>query len=134
MDVSGRRIGLRVMGAMALIFGLLTVVSGGQVLFGAESHRVAAGDYVGFVVWFNFLAGFAYIAAGIGLWLGGRWAVWLSLFIAVATLAVFALFGMHVLQGGRYEMRTVAAMTLRTAVWWVLFLLGRRLLSRAAPA
>lgn len=132
MSVSGRRIGPRVMAAIALIFGLLTLVSGGQVLFGAESHRAAAGDYVGFVVWFNFLAGFAYIAAGIGLWLGSRWAVWLSLLIAVATLAVFALFGVHILQGGRYEMRTVAAMTLRTATWWVFFLIGRRLLPRVA--
>lgn len=132
MDVSGRRVGLRLMAAIGVLFGLMTLISGGQVLFGAESHRLAAGDYVGFVVWFNFLAGFAYIAAGIGLWLGRRWAVWLSLFIAVATLAVFALFGVHVLQGGRYEMRTVAAMTLRTGAWWVFFLLGRRLLLRVA--
>ncbi len=31
--------------------------------------RVAAGNFVPFVVWFNFLAGFVYVAAGVELWL-----------------------------------------------------------------
>jgi hypothetical protein len=33
------------------------------------------------------------------------------------TAGVFAAFGLHVHQGGAYEMRTVGAMTLRTFVW-----------------
>ena len=61
------------------------------------SARAAAGDYVPFVLWFNFLAGFAYIVAGAGLFLWRQWAVKLSLFIALATLLVFAAFGIHIL-------------------------------------
>ena len=38
--------------------------------------RQAAGHYVPFVLWFNFLAGFAYIVAGVGLWMRRRWAAW----------------------------------------------------------
>ena len=37
--------------------------------------------------------------------------------IAAATLVVFAGFAAHVYQGGLYEMRTVVAMTVRSAVW-----------------
>jgi len=102
---------------VALLFGVLTVVSGGRVLFGPAEARAAAGNYVPFVLWFNVLAGFAYVAAGVGLWLWRRWAAWLALGIAVATLLAFAAFGLHVAAGGAFEARTVAAMTLRSAVW-----------------
>ncbi|MDP6882721.1 MAG: hypothetical protein QF830_01170 [Rhodospirillales bacterium] len=55
---------------VAAAFGLVTLKSGGEVLFFEGAGRQAAGDYVSFVVWFNFLAGFAYIvaAAGLALW------------------------------------------------------------------
>lgn len=101
--------------AVALLFGVATVVSGGRVLFGPGA--AAAGDYVPFVVWFNFLAGFAYVAAGIGLWLRRRWAAPLALVLALLTALVFAAFGAHILGGGAFEARTVAAMSLRTFVW-----------------
>jgi uncharacterized membrane protein (DUF2068 family) len=103
----------------AVLFGLLTVYSGGAVLFDSAA-RQAAGNYVAWVVWFNFLAGFAYIIAGVGLWLRQRWAMWLSFLIAGATLLVSAAFGVYVLSGGSYEMRTVAAMSLRTVVWLII--------------
>ncbi len=101
---------------IALAFGLLTLKSGGGVLF-FEGPRLAAGNYVPFVVWFNFLAGFAYIAAAIGLWLRERWAARLSAAIAILTFLVFAAFGLHILAGGAFEMKTVGAMTLRLGVW-----------------
>ena len=46
-----------------------------------------------------------------------HWAVWISIFIVVATIIVFALFGLHILNEGMYEVRTVVAMSLRTVVW-----------------
>ena len=104
---------------LAVLFGLLTIVSGGSTLFNAEAQQ-AAGNTVGFVLWFNFLAGFAYVIAGVGLWRMQRWAMWLSLAIATASLIVFAAFGLHILTGGSYEMRTVAAMSLRTVVWFII--------------
>jgi len=111
---------------VALAFGALTVFSGGRVLFGLEAARAAAGNYVPFVLWFNFLAGFAYIAAGVGLWLWQRWAAWLALGIATATALVFAAFGVHIALGGAFEPRTVAAMTLRTAFWVAIAVAAQR--------
>ena len=44
---------------VAVLFGLLTVLSGGRTLFGGEAGRLAAGAIVPFVLWVNFVAGFA---------------------------------------------------------------------------
>lgn len=109
--------GLKTAGAIGLVFGLLTVFSGGTALFGGEAARAAVGNAVPFVLWFNFIAGFLYVIAGLGLLLKARWAVRLSIAIALATALVLAAFGLHVAGGGLYEMRTVGAMLLRTAVW-----------------
>jgi hypothetical protein len=109
------KLSLRLAAIVAVLFGAATVLSGGNVLFG--SGAAAAGHYVPFVVWFNFLAGFAYIVAGAGLWRHRPWAVALALAVAILTALVFAAFGIHVARGGAFEMRTVAAMTLRTVLW-----------------
>jgi hypothetical protein len=100
-----------------VLFGLLTVLSGGRALFGGEAARTAVGNAVEFVLWFNFVAGFAYVLAGIGLFLWRRWAAQLSAIIGISTLVVFIAFGWHVATGGAFEVRTVGAMTLRSGFW-----------------
>jgi hypothetical protein len=85
------------------------------VLFGEGA--AAAGDYVPYIVWFNFLAGFAYVAAAAGLWRGRRWAAFMALALALLNALFFAALGGHIAAGAAYEVRTVAAMTLRTAFW-----------------
>ncbi len=125
-----RSIGIRVITVIAITFGLLTILSGGTVLFVGGTFREQAGNYVPFVVWFNFCAGFAYLIAGGGLWMQKSWAVFVSVFIVVATLVCFGIFGIHILMGGLYEVRTVAAMTLRTAVWTSIAVFAYRKISR----
>ncbi len=102
---------------VGVLFGALTIVSGGSVVLFNGPARVAAGDYVPFVVWFNFIAGFAYIAAGVGLYLLRGWAINLSVAIVVASLLVFGWLGIHILQGGAFEARTIGALVLRILVW-----------------
>ncbi|MCP4183961.1 MAG: hypothetical protein GY761_11695 [Hyphomicrobiales bacterium] len=109
---------------IAILFGALTVFSGGSVIFLSEAAQ-AAGNYVPFVVWFNFLAGFAYMISGIGLYKWRQWGVNLSMVIAVLTLLVFAGLGFHILSGGAYEMRTVIAMTFRLSMWTGIAVLAR---------
>ena len=75
------------------------------------------GAVVPFVLWFNFVAGFSYLLAGIGLWRGTAWAPALSIGIAAATAVVFVFFLWHVWRGGAYESRTMAAMVLRLGIW-----------------
>jgi hypothetical protein len=128
-----RPVWLSTLAVVAIVFGLLTIISGGRTLFDAETQRLA-GNYVGFVLWFNFLAGFVYIIAGIGLWLQQRWSVWLAILIAAATLLIFVVFGLQILRGGSYEMRTVAAMALRALTWLAIAAAGYTQLLRLPEA
>lgn len=114
-----------VVAIIAVIFGAITLFAGGSVLFIDGDARASAGNYVPFVLWFNFIAGFAYILAGIGLLLWRNWAINLALIICVATLAVFAGFGLHIWLGGSYEPRTIGAMSLRSLVWLIIALTAR---------
>lgn len=122
-----RNLWLRGASVFAVLFGLLTLKEGGTVLFGNDAARSAAGAYVPWVLWFNFLAGVAYVAAGMALWRRLGWAAWLALGIGLATALVFAAFGLHVLTGGAFEARTVGAMALRTVVWLGIGTLALRL-------
>lgn len=114
---SRRTISIWVLSLIAILFGLLTIKSGGSVLFIDGDARLAAGNYVPFVLWFNFSAGFVYIVAGAALWLQRTWSAWLSLVLAGSTLVIFVAFGLYILNGGEYEMRTVIAMSLRSGIW-----------------
>lgn len=129
-----RNIQTWVISLVAIGFGLLTIKEGGSILFGDEAARIAAGNYVLFVLGFNFVAGFAYIVAGVGLWLQQRWAVWLAATIAVATALTFAAFGIHIFSGEAYEQRTVIAMSLRTLVWVTIAAIAWRELIYVNPA
>ena len=123
---------LKIAAGVAVVFGALTVLSGRRALFGGIEARAAVGNAVPFVLWFNFVAGFAYVAAGIGLALRRRWALWLSLAILIATALIFTGFGIHVLRGGAHEMRTIGAMVLRTGVWAVISAVAARNLGRTS--
>ena len=116
-DVLTRPRWASVVAVLLSLFGVLTILSGGRALFGSAQAQAAVGDAVPFVLWFNFLAGFFYIVAGIGLYRWQRWAARLSLGIALATGVVFAALGWHIASGYAFEVRTVAAMVLRSGVW-----------------
>ena len=108
---------MTVAASVAIVFGLATLQSGGTVLFGPPEAQRAAGAVVPFVLWFNFLSGFVYVAAGIGLWRMTRWGFRVAAGLALAIAVVFVLFGAHVAGGGAFEPRTVYALILRLAVW-----------------
>lgn len=117
---------ISVLALFAIIFGVATIIVGGRTLFGGVEARAAAGNIVSFVLWFNFVAGFAYVVAGTGMLLSKRWAAYLSATIAVATIAVFLALGVHILTGLAFEARTVGAMTLRSVIWIVIAVLAWR--------
>jgi hypothetical protein len=119
---------------VAAAFGVATVVAGGRVLFGGAVARDAAGAFVPFVVWFNFAAGFAYVAAAAGLALGRGWSAGVAAAIAAATLLVFAAFGVHVAMGGAFETRTVVALAFRWGFWVAFATAAGRLLGTSTLA
>ena len=126
MLVKNRFIDIWIISVTAIIFGLMTIKSGGLVIFVDGADRQAAGNYVPFVLWFNFLAGFVYIIAGIGLLMLKQWAARLSVFIVIATLIIYAVLGLYIIAGGAYEMRTIVAMSIRTLVWAIIAMIAFR--------
>jgi hypothetical protein len=111
------RIWTRVAAFIAIAFGLLTVKEGSSVLVGDVNAIAAAGAFVPFVVWFNTIAGVAYVVAGIGLWMHFRWSAGLAFAIAASSLGILAALFVHIMQGGEFELRTVFAMSLRAGIW-----------------
>ena len=114
----------------AIVFGVVTVLTGGRALFGSLESRADFGNVVPFVLWFNFLAGFVYIVAGAGLLLGRRWAVYTSLLVAVSTILVFVAFGVHVIGGGAFESRTIGALIVRSLFWIAVTIVSIRAMKR----
>jgi len=108
---------LKALAAFAFVFGVVTIFAGGGVIFGPDQARDAAGAYLPFVVWFNFVAGFAYVIAATGIWFARSWALGLSILIAAATGLVALAFAFQIMQGQMFEMRTIAALMLRLGIW-----------------
>ena len=116
---------ISVLAVVAVLFGMLTLFSGGRNLFD-PAVIATAGNTISFVLWFNFLAGFAYIYAGYLLWGWKICGVRLSAVIAGATLLVFLAMGIYVIQfDGLYNAKTVGAMVLRSSVWVLIAVLSR---------
>ncbi len=110
----------------AIVFGAVTVLSGGRALFGSDEVRAGLGNVVPFVLWSNFLIGFVYILTGAGLLRRRRWAVYVSLFVTICTVLVFAAFGLHVMDGSTFETRTVGALTIRALFWIAVTIVAMR--------
>jgi len=113
---------LRSIAGFAVAFGVLTVLTGGMTLAG----RVEMGTVVWFVLWFNFMAGFAYVLGGVLLWRRSSYAFLVAFLICVATLLVFATFGLYAASGGDFEIRTVGALTVRSTFWIIMSFAARK--------
>ena len=110
---------LKIVAVIAVVFGLMTVFSAGRVLFGGQEAQASMGNAVPFVLWFNFVAGFAYVFTGAGLWRRAPWAKYAAAGIAATTALVTVAFVAHIMQGAPYEVRTAAALALRLFLWTV---------------
>lgn len=117
-DTSPRVVLQRVVAGVALLFGLMTVVSGGRVALGLSDP-----GYVVFrpLLLYNTTMGLAYLVAGMVLLRRlrtGRTAAGvifvLNLLVLAGILAVYQ-------RGGAVATESLKAMTLRTVVWLALF-------------
>ena len=107
----------RVAGIAAAVFGVATIASGAGTLFGPAEVQAAAGAIVYFVLWFNFLAGFAYLVGAYALFRGRPWALGAAFAIAVATALVALAFIVYTTAGGAFSWRTPGALLLRGGFW-----------------
>jgi hypothetical protein len=105
---------------IAVLFGVATLFAGGSVLLGSDPGYVVFRP----LLIYNTIMGVAYIAAGIAIWRGlilGKYAAG-----AIFVLNMLVLLGIILVyrSGGAVAVDSLGAMTLRTVVWLVLFLVA----------
>lgn len=103
---------------IAVLFGALTVFAGGRVLLGGDpGYQV----FLPLLI-YNTVMGFVYVVAGLVAWRAIRPGRNAAAVILVLNLAV--LLGIAALQtaGSAIAVESLRAMTLRSGVWFVLFM------------
>lgn len=106
-----------VLGMVAVLFGVLTLLVGTRVLSGADPGYVVFRP----LLIYNTMMGLAYVATGVLGWRRvavGKKAAFGVLLLNSGVLAVIAYL---YLTGGPVAAESVGAMTLRSVVWLVLF-------------
>lgn len=122
---------IKVLASLALAFGIMTVISGSRDLLGPVAAQIGADNVISVVLWFNVIAGGACFIAAIGLWMGINWAMLLSALIAIASAFVAVWFAIVVTLRRPFEMRTVAALTLRLSFWTAVASIAKRTVTPA---
>jgi len=103
--------------AVAVLFGVVTLLAGGRVLLGSDPGYVVYRP----LLLYNTTMGLAYVAAGIMVWRDltrGKHAAGtiflLNLLVLIGIVVVFRI-------GGAVAVDSLRAMSLRTAIWLMLF-------------
>jgi hypothetical protein len=103
-------------GLILFAFGALTLFMGTSVLLDLFGLSAEMGHYVPFIVWANIICGFLYLAAGFGFIRNKPWTTRLLIIATIILLIAFVGLFVYINSGGVYEIRTVKAMTFRTAL------------------
>lgn len=106
-------------GVLAILFGGMTLVEGGVLVFGGAKALEEAGNVVPWVLYYNFAAGFVYVLTGLATLMDKPIAKKFALGLALVNLLVLISLIIYILTGGLYLQRTPVAMTVRTLFWAV---------------
>jgi hypothetical protein len=105
-----------------VLFGLATLAAGGRVLFGADPGYVVFRP----LLVYNTAMGAAYLAAGIAIWRSPRAGAAAAGVIGTLNLLVLIGIAILFLRGAPVAVESLRAMTFRTVVWLVLFIVTIR--------
>lgn len=114
--------------AVAVVFGIVTLVVGSRVLLGADPGYTVFRP----LLWFNTTMGLAYVVVGILAWRDSRLGLYGAATIALLNLTVLCAITYFYTPSGAIASTSLQAMTFRTAVWVALFLVLLRV-SRSRP-
>lgn len=114
-------------GIFLLIFGCVSLFMTSSIFFDWFGVREMEGHYVLFVVWANFICAFLYIFSSYGFFKQRLWTpVMMGMAFGILVVAFIGLL-IHIYQGGIYEQKTIAAMSFRTSITFLLFWLSYRM-------
>ena len=111
----------KVLAAVLLAFGLLTLFLSSSVLLDLFGIRERESPYVPEVVWANLFASLLYLVSAAGALLKRTWAP-RPLSVAVAVLLLGAVFlVLHINDGEAYRTATIGALAFRTLLTFAFF-------------
>jgi len=104
----------KIAASIAVVFSLLTIVEGTQVLLG-----ITQPEYVVLtpLLIYNVLMGFVGLFAGIVLWRNLGWSLKLTTLVVAAHIIVLLTVGVIHLSGGAVASHSVNAMIIRSVIW-----------------
>lgn len=107
----------KIAAAVAIVFSLLTLVEGSQVLLG-----VTQPEYIVLkpLLIYNVVMAIVGLAAGVALWLNRRRAFTLVATVAAAHIVVLIIVGAMYFADGAVALHSVQAMVIRSAIWLAL--------------
>lgn len=118
--------GRKVLAAIAILFGLLTIFAGTRVLRGADPGYIVFRP----LLVYNTVMGFAYIGVGVTIWRHLEHGRAGAVVIFLLNLLVLVAIGILYLSGGAVALQSLGAMTFRAGAWLLLFLALRSLARR----
>jgi len=112
---------LKIAGAVALLIGLMAVITGTRVLTGyfVPDHNVLL-----LLVYYNVFMGFASIITGILIWIKYSKALAFTIGIAVGHISV--LLSLLILFNSVVADQSIKAMIFRSVIWIVIFIIVRK--------
>ncbi|MDP2688135.1 MAG: hypothetical protein Q8O62_12990 [Aequorivita sp.] len=103
--------------AITLIaFASVTVFMSSSVIFDWFGIREKEGDYVPFIVWTNFIAGFLYLISAYGLLKAQKWTFWVLTGATLLLIIALIVLALYINYGGVFELKNVGAMGFRIAI------------------
>lgn len=119
-DARKARVFQQIAAVVAVLFGVATLIAGGRVLRGADPGYVVFRP----LLIYNVIMGVAYVAAGIMIWRTVTWGRNLAGVIVGLNFLVLVEIILLYQRGGAVAVDSLRAMTFRTVVWLVLFLVA----------
>ena len=111
---------------IGVVFGIVTIISGGSVLFGSNP------GYVVFfpLVVFNTIMGFAYISTGIMVWWNIVRSKTMAGIIFLLNLSALILISYLYWIGSDIANQSLGAMSFRSVVWMIIYFSLTRVISK----
>lgn len=113
-----------VVAIVLIAFALVTVFMSSSVIFDWFGIREKEGDYVPFIVWTNFIAGFIYLISAYGFLKAKKWTFWVLIGTAIFLVTALIILGLYIDAGGVFELKTVGAMGFRITLTFVFSLIA----------
>jgi len=109
-----KNIFMKIAATVAVVFSLLTIVEGSQVLLGITQQ-----DYIVFtpLLIYNVVMGIVGLFVGVLIWFNNKKALTLTSIVTVLHLIVLVVVAIIFISDGPVAMHSVQAMIIRSAVW-----------------